>query len=162
VATEGDVVRPVIKALVPLWDHHPSSPYSDPPDLAHFGVRIVLLIGTEGEIFSDSFDCFVCSPSWLADRIHDRDFGFGLSLTEPIKGTLGLGLVIMSEWSLAELRGSIESICDTCTAADWDTAASRVGRYFPWEHSYRYDQYVDKHPERFRIPSPSKDLAEDG
>jgi hypothetical protein len=147
--------------LVPLWEHHPGSPNSGPPDASHFGVRILLLIGTESETGSDSFDCFVCSPSWLAEHLHDRSLGFGLNLTEPVDGTLGLGLVIMSEWSLAELRASIESICDMCTAADWGTAASRVGRYFPWEYSYAYDVYVDKHPERFRFPSHSERLAED-
>jgi len=160
VATKADVIRPVIKDLVPLWEHRGASRYSDPPESAHFGVRILLLIGTEGETAGDSFDCFVCSPSWLAEHLHDRPFGPGLNLSAPTKGTLGSGLVIMAERSFAELQRAIEGICDMCTAADWGTAASRVGRYFPWEYSYVYDQYVDQHPERFRYPSYSERLSE--
>jgi|GEM_PF-5932761 len=77
----------------------------------------MLLVGPPDDA-ADAFDCFVCSPRWLADHVGD-------------------GLGIDREGSAVE---------------DWATAATRIGRVFPWEFQYRYDRFVDVHPDRFAIP----------
>jgi Immunity protein 8 len=148
-------VRPVVNLLKPMW---PKGPNAEPADPTHFGVRILLWIGSD-QGASDSFNCLACSPSWLAEQFPDGDQSqlagvshVDLASSASVDLMVGTGLVLMRKWSVDALRQAVERICDRCAGPDWDETASRLGRYFPWEFDYLRDQYVDEHPEKFHIP----------
>jgi hypothetical protein len=131
------------------------------PDPTYFALNGYVFLGTEG--WSDSFSCLVCSPRWLADHFDDLVDWF--SAEEPVKlgearprqdglprTRYGSSMILMSEWSEEALAAHIDELCEKCVGPDWATVASRLSRYVDWEWEYRYDEYVDAHPERFRLP----------
>ena len=153
----------MVNLLKPMW---PNGPNAEPADPTHFGVRIMLWIGSD-QGASDSFNCLACSPSWLAEQFPEGDKSqlagishLDLASSNGVDLLVGSGLVLMRKWSLDALRQAVERICDQCAGPDWDETASRLGRYFPWEFDYLRDQYVDEHPERishssiWRPPDP--------
>jgi len=61
-------------------------------------------------------------------------------------------MLFMSEWSEDAFRSLLDQICEQCTGPDWATVGSRLSRYLLWEWDYKYDEYVDTHPEQFLLP----------
>lgn len=167
------LVRPEVKDFVAYWTSNPTGrrtgPTGPPPDPAYFGVRVMLLIGPPDDT-ADAFDCFVCTPGWLADHVGDGG-GFdkeGLAVGDLVLRPLvaggaawplrdgGLasmsGTILMPRWSKDALLEAVDQVCNESVADDWMTAATRIGRVFPWEFQYRYDRFIDVHPDRFAIP----------
>lgn len=158
------LVRPEVKGFIAYWPDNPTGlrtdPTGPPPDPSYFGVQMMLLIGTPDRVGADAFNCFVCTPRWLADRLADG-IGFG---EEGLAaggaawyrggGRLAsmTGTILMPQWSKDELLEALDQVCGESAAHDWATAATRIGRVFPWEYQYRYDESVDAHPERFAVP----------
>jgi hypothetical protein len=63
------------------------------------------------------------------------------------------GMVLMSIWSEEAFVSLIEEILDECTGPDWPSVGVRLSRYLVWEWDYTYDEFVDTHPEQFRLPN---------
>jgi hypothetical protein len=133
--------------------------FSDP---TYFALSGYVFLGTAGEEGSDRFDFYVCSPRWLADHFQHVAEKY---VTEPAPGGQGRprpdsepvaffsqGMVLMSEWSEERFRALLNDICVRFVGPDWPTVASRLNRYLLWEYDYKYDEYVDAHPEQFRLP----------
>jgi hypothetical protein len=158
------LVRPEVKGFIAYWPHVPTEPRTDPtgppPDPTFFGVQMMLLIGMPGKDGADAFDCFVCTPRWLADRMREytsfeeEELAAGGAAWYRGGGRLAsmTGTILMPRWSKDGLLEAVDQLCGDSTADDWATAATRIGRVFRWEYQYRYDEFVDAHPERFAVP----------
>lgn len=120
-----------------------------PKDPAHFGVSIQWLIGTAGDVGSDSFDMTVCSPSWFIEQLGEPDgdeyFGGG-GLTIMNAGVvLGRGTWFMRRWDSEAFVQAVESVfLDATPAPDFETFARRLDAYIPWEFRYRYEDDANR------------------
>jgi Immunity protein 8 len=109
----------------------------------HFGISITALIGSSDSPAADSFDFFVCSPSWLSEHF-DEPLGHAARTPEPDGVHFGNRLVSMKRWDYEALYKAIVALCSSFEAADWGTLASRIARTIPWEYDHRYDRFVDE------------------
>jgi Immunity protein 8 len=150
--TDGDqvVVQPVVYDLIPLW-----FPDDEPSDPTYFGCLVYLYIGSGSREY-ENFHCFSCSPRWLVDQFSEAGVveGNGALLDRSSDGSImfGSGLVLMHSWSLPTLRRAIDDFLVECTGPSWSVVANKIGRRFPWEFDHWYDEYVEKHPEKFDWP----------
>jgi hypothetical protein len=150
--------RPVVHELTifPVGSSSPSVD-DDIPDSSSFAFQVLALIGFRNE-GGERFDCFACSPGWLAANftaVNPTTNRRILPWTSPglTRGMLfASGFLLMSHWSRRDLLESISEICDRCAGPDWPTVASRLARYLDREYEYKYDEYVDTHPDNFRLP----------
>jgi hypothetical protein len=148
------VVAEVQSVLVGDWDDNSPQGLVDLDDLvvsnpSHFGIEAHVYMGQPGGTGSDSFDMFVCSPSWFADHAARDDewalFRRGQRWTNSDVVLLGTGLWFMRRWSAPELRAVLATVCaDASGGSDWGTVASRIGRSIPWEFDYAYDAEVNE------------------
>jgi hypothetical protein len=125
----------------------------EPADRAHFGVNVQVLIGRADDELADSFDLFVCSPSWFAAEVaNGRWFPQGAPLGMPEAVAVGSGLWFMRQWERERFQ-SLFGSCAIPTALHLTggSVAARIGRQIPWEFDYMYDGHVD---ERFGSPFP--------
>jgi len=128
-----------------------------PDDPSYFGISVMALVGSTDAPDADSFDFFVCSPSWLAEHF-DEPLGQAPRTAEPDGLHFGNRLVLMRRWDYAVLRKAITDLCEAFEAADWGTLASRIARTIPWEYDYRYDQFLDQTADqRPRFPPAAVD-----
>lgn len=124
-----------------------------PPDPEDFRFNAWVFIGVESEEGSDRFDIVVCSPTWMA-----RELAAGrwmASITDEDAGPFVMSPFVyyMVRWDQAEFEDELRSLCARCSPApDWASLADRLSRYLAWEYDYRYDEYVDAHPDQFRLP----------
>jgi Immunity protein 8 len=124
----------------------------------YFGLHVALFIGLDNEPGVDLFDCFVYSPNWLADHFGAVNPENGAPVVgwggwQPDTGAvLTPGLILMPVWSREALELTIDWYCQECAAPDFATSASRLTRCLPWEYEYKFDEYVDYHPDQFRLP----------
>ncbi|GHU15426.1 hypothetical protein AGMMS50225_28650 [Betaproteobacteria bacterium] len=92
-----------------------------PNDEEYFGIPIRLMIGTEDSSSSDSFDIFVCTPSWIANQM-DSD-----------KYVWGRHMLIVNEYDLSVIKQAIERYIAACTGKDWLTIARKLSGMGAWE-----------------------------
>jgi hypothetical protein len=113
------MTRAVLRRL-----HSPDAPdlatYS-PPDRLRFGILVQGLIGPEGEDGEESFDFFVCTPSWLSDALGHADHTFGRHY------------LFVAEYDYAHIQGVLQQLCNRVCGPDWNTVASILARYGRWE-----------------------------
>jgi hypothetical protein len=152
VPDDDSIVRPVVRSLDPLW----FPPDNVPTDLNNFGCLVYLLIGSSEIGGVDKFHCFACSPRWLADKLSGigppPEHGMFLDRSNDDQIIFGSGLVLMNTWSLSALRIAIDDFLLECEGSSWGVVANKIARRFPWEYHYRYDEYVNRHPEKFNWP----------
>lgn len=99
------------------------------PDSAeHFGILVQALIGPEKQEGEESFDLFVCTPSWLAEQVRDEGYVFGRHY------------VFLSRYDYHLLYQAIQSICDQAIGETWQVVAAYLGRYGQWE----FEDYRDR------------------
>jgi Immunity protein 8 len=127
-----------------------------PVDPRHFGVSVQVFIGdTQGE-HGDSFDLTVCSPSWLASTFESEGtsrFAHGL-WTMPATIVVGAQIWLMPAWNANDFRAGVDAVCASASPGpDWGAVANRIGRLIPWEFAYKYDDHIDRHPNRPFPPS---------
>jgi hypothetical protein len=152
--------RPIIRDLIPLAHGRAEPGFKEVPTGAdYFAFDVMVFIGLEGEDDSDRFDCFACSPQWLADNFFALDSNTGermlpwANIEAEEKGALFVpSLVLMPAWDGEVLWRAIEEICGRCLGPDWPTVASRLDRYLDWQWEHEYDKFVDRHSEKFRPP----------
>jgi Immunity protein 8 len=150
-------VRAVVKRVRVLGESRSPdlSPSSfDPGDSAHFGVWIQALIGDGTSDRYDSFDIFVCSPSWFSEQSASRPGGAFVDVSRldiPESIIPGAGLWFIAHWDPQIVEQAIEKVCQHASPGpDWGTVAARIGRLIPWEYDYRYDEHLNRHfGERF-------------
>ncbi len=58
----------------------------------------------------------------------------------------------MRAWSPSALRIAIDDFLLECEGPSWGVVANKIARRFPWEYDYRYDGYVNRHPDNFNWP----------
>jgi hypothetical protein len=124
-----------------------------PQDPAHFGLSVQVFIGDTVSDEFDSFDLWVCSPSWLAARAKERwpPLEQGLRAI-PDAVMVGTGTWLMQRWDRAVFEHALDVVCESFSGGpDWGSVAARIGRLIPWEYDYRYDAHVD---ERYGEPFP--------
>jgi hypothetical protein len=140
-------------AVVKDFIYFSEGPTDQPPvvsDPTHFGMKVMVLIGTDDDRPGDAFDAFPCTGSWLAAELAAGKAG-RLSddlVTEHDEGVWPLaGVWVMDRWSQERFEAAVRQLCRTHSPApDWGTLASRIGRLLPWEYDYRFDDFVDAHP----------------
>ena len=124
-----------------------------PPDPQHFGCTAQVFIGEVGDEAFDSFDVWVCTPSWVSEALAERDWTdrFGRLASMPANVLPGAGFWFMPRWDAEAFRSALDVLCaEASPGPDWGTVAARIGRLLPWEYDYRYDAHVDAHyGERF-------------
>ncbi len=124
-----------------------------PPDPEHFGANAQILIGEVGDEAADSFDVFVCTPSWAAHALAEGGWRerFGSLESLPENVLPGSGFWFMPSWDQEAFRSAVYDICaDASPGPDWGSVAARIGRLIPWEFDYRYDAHLNAHfGERF-------------
>ena len=152
-------MRPVVRDMKLFVQGVQIPGVAEPPvGSTNFALWCLVLIGLEGEGGEDRFDAFACSPAWLAENFTTVDESSGRRLlpwaqTESQDHSFFTpGLVLMPTWSPEALSEAIDRICERCQGPDWPTVASRLTRYLDWEYEYKYDEYVDCHPDQFRLP----------
>jgi hypothetical protein len=152
--------RPIIRDMIPLAHGRTEPGFKEVLTGADcFAFDVMVFIGLDDEDDSDRFDCFACSPQWLADNffaLHSKTGERMLpwaNIEAEEKGALFVpSLVLMPAWDAEVLRRAIEEICERCSGPDWPTVASRLDRYLDWEWEYNYDEFVDRHAEKFELP----------
>jgi len=151
-------MRAELKQLVSMDDRaQPSLEAFDPGDASHFGLTVMALVGSSESSPADSFDFFVCTPSWLAENF-DAPLGMPARNPEPDGLHFGNRLVLMKRWDYPALHKAVTDLCAAFEAADWGTLASRIARTIPWEYDYRYDDFVDRTADqRPAFPTPETD-----
>lgn len=145
-------VRASIKTILTFGegsaaDHSPEG--YKPPDPEHFGLNAQVLIGTEEDDLSDSFDLTVCTPSWLAAQVDAGSwdcFRGGSLRAMPETVVAGAALWFMRRWNPRDFKAAVQAVCDVASPGpDWGVVACRIGRRIPWESDFRFDDYVNKH-----------------
>jgi hypothetical protein len=116
-----------------------------PPDPDHFGAHVQVLIGSPDSEASDSFDVYLCTPSWAAVELSGPWDRFGSLRSMPDTVLPGRSLWFMRRWDRAEFVSAVEAVCRAFSPGpDWGTVADRIGRVIPWEFDYKYDAHMDR------------------
>lgn len=124
-----------------------------PPEPKDFGFNAVIYIGVEGEEGMDLFDLVVCSPPWMARELTTGRWMARITREDVDPITMTPFVFYMQRWEPTELLTQLRSLCARCSPApDWSSLANRLARYMAWEYDYKYDEYVDAHPDQFRLP----------
>ena len=127
-------------------------------DPTYFALSGFVYLQIDGGV--DGFTCLICSPRWLLDHFEEvadsyspegtngdearwRPEGAPIAFFSP-------GMVLMSVWSEQVFVSLLNEILDECTGPDWPSVGTRLSRFLVWEWDYKYDEYVDAHPEQFR------------
>jgi hypothetical protein len=149
-------MRAELKSLFSI-DADPLDSYV-PADPEHFGIFLQAFIGsTDSETF-DSFDLFVCSPSWFAKHFEDEQLGRATWEAPGVR--LGNRFLFMKRWDYEALRQTISDLSAHGDGADWGVLANRIGRHIPWEFDYRYDIFLNETAtERPRFPREDQPLG---
>jgi hypothetical protein len=88
-------------------------------------VLLEVEIGVAGEDGADIFQLMIATPEGL------RRHAGGEVIAER-------ALVVVSDFSWAQVRKTLGAIVDRCAANDWSESVLRLQRYFSWE----YEDYV--------------------
>ncbi|WP_281663391.1 immunity 8 family protein [Paraburkholderia fungorum] len=88
----------------------------------NFGTWIRFSVGPSGELGTDNFDLFVCTPLWLSESLE----------TEP-GARWGRHLLIVKEFNVAAITNEIERLVQRCSSVDWQSTALKIGRFAAWE-----------------------------
>jgi len=107
-----------------------------PDDKTRFAVRLQVFVGETQDGAPDSFDVTVCSPTWLVDN-----FGH-FTGNSPANSdvVVGHGVWLQEFWNADEIQKTLETLVRSAVAPDWPDLANWLGRYVPWEYSYKYDR----------------------
>lgn len=123
-----------------------------PPNREDFGFNAMVFIGIEGEEGSDLFDIVVCSPTWMSRELTSGRWMTRITREEMDPIVMNPFVCYMPRWDTTELLSQLRSLCARCSPApDWASLADRLSRYLAWEYDYKYDEYVDTHPDQFRL-----------
>jgi hypothetical protein len=142
----AEPVRVEVRAILMNGDGVPSNRDPDgfvPPDPHHFGVDVQILIGSPGEVGTDSFDVTVCTPAWAAEALAEdwnpERWPSGYR-SIPDAVIPGAAFWFMRRWDRDEFEAAVAAVVAACSPGpDFGTVASRIGRLIPWEFAYRFD-----------------------
>jgi hypothetical protein len=107
-----------------------------PEDPSYFAVRLQIFVSDAPDAAPDSFDVTVCSPKWLADNLghFERQSPGAESVV------IGHGLWLQERWDAEAIAKTIQTLVTSVAGDDWRDLANWLGRYIPWEYSYKYDR----------------------
>jgi hypothetical protein len=104
------------------------------------------------------FDCFVCSPTWLADNFADEDLETGETALpwahvqpEPA-AQFTPSMILMASWSRDALLRALDGICEECAGPNSGVVMIRLSRYLDWEYEIGFDEYLDSHAAIYDLP----------
>ena len=122
------MIRAQVKAIYAgsvdaLKDHVPQDP-------ANFFLNVTVMVGPYGEKGEESFDLYVCTPAWIAEKC-ERD-GF-------VKGR---HLLIVPGFNPDFIRALIVKFVERCEGDSWKEVAEKVSRIGHWE----FEDYRDRMP----------------
>jgi len=92
-----------------------------PAEPTDFGILLRLMIGPEGVEHSDSFEIFVCTPTWIKNRIYEDKYMWGQHL------------LIVQEYDYELFRQTLSKNVSLCTGKDWHEVARKISRFAAWE-----------------------------
>ena len=106
-----------------LWSLEREDDFSNfsPEDPKNFGTWVRMLIGPRGEAGAESFDIFVCTPSWLASELHKQNAIFPRN-----------HLVIQS-FDHTLIASHLSRAVSMCSGRDWLEVAVLLSRLGAWE-----------------------------
>ena len=107
-----------------------------PEDPSYFAVRLQVFVSDVQDGAPDSFDVTVCSPKWLADNL--GQFERQSPGAECV--VIGHGLWLQEQWDAEAIAKTIRTLVASVAGDDWRDLANWLGRYIPWEYSYKYDR----------------------
>lgn len=147
---EPSVVAEVKTILIHGDGHAPDASLDgfSPPDPEHFGATAQALIGEVGGDAADSFDVYVCTPSWAARLLAEGDWTdrFGSLTSMPANVLPGACFWFMPRWDAESFRSAVHLVCaEASPGPDWGSVAARIGRLIPWEYDYRHDAHLNAH-----------------
>jgi Immunity protein 8 len=101
----------------------------DVPDLTRhvpavrddFAFLLQILAGPAEADGEESFDVFVCTPTWLRNNHQPTDI------------VMGRHKLIVFEYDYGRLWTFITSVIESCEGATWQELAERIGRLGKWE-----------------------------
>jgi Immunity protein 8 len=96
----------------------PSHVPATPEDFAFLLQAMIGPFGLEGE---ESFDFFVCTPTWLQRHHEDKDVIFGQYY------------IIVFEYDYQALVDKIAELCRVCVGRSWKESATKLARFGKWE-----------------------------
>ena len=113
------MIRAQVKAIYAggvdaLKDHVPHDP-------ANFFLNVTVMVGPYGERGEESFDLYVCTPAWIAEKC-ERD-GF----------VNGRHLLIVRDYDPDLIESLITKLVESCQGNSWEDVAEKVGRIGYWE-----------------------------
>ncbi len=97
-----------------LQDFQPETP-------RNFGISIRLMIGPEGTEQSESFDLFVCTPTWLQTQLAEE------------RCIWGRHMLITQEYDYDLIRLSLVRKVSSCTGKNWNEVANKLAHLASWE-----------------------------
>jgi Immunity protein 8 len=92
-----------------------------PDDESNFGISIRLMIGSEDNSGSESFDILVCTPDWIKTQYADE------------KCVWGRHMLIVLEYDLELIRQEVDRYIAGCTGEDWQAIARKLSSMGAWE-----------------------------
>ncbi len=150
-AEETPRVRPVIAALTVHW---PDGPAAVPDDASHFGVLVWVFLAVDGARGSDRFDLWVCSPSWLIEAYSHQPVAAPFEWMNGDADWLSY-VMLMPSWNEDLLRRRVSELCEEHAGPTWPITALRLNRYMLWEWDYKYDGFLNEHPDSPLPPDAS-------
>lgn len=94
-----------------------------PNDVTSFGTWVRVGIGSTESDAADEFRIFICTPTWLASHlVHEKD------------GVMwGRHMLVVSEYNLERIKGSVERLISRCSGNEWPIIAQKLSQYAQWE-----------------------------
>lgn len=129
--------------LVSLMNYdHPDIDVEEwqPANARSFVAEMVAYVSDSPDGDSDAFDFTVCTP----DRLHS--VVSELESDHPVKSLHGV--IVIPEWSSAQLRAQLERWCSDAEGPTWNAVASLLHRYLRWEFDYRLSRDSASSPPR--------------
>ena len=92
-----------------------------PEERGNFGIPIRLMVGLEGSEQSESFDIFVCTPTWIQGQLCEGGPMWGRHM------------LIVEEYDFERILQTLSGQISACTGKDWSEVANKIARFAAWE-----------------------------
>jgi hypothetical protein len=93
-----------------------------PSEVDNFGTWIRLSVGPSGQVGTDNFELFVCTPKWLFEQL-EKDSA----------ARWGRHLLIVREYDLTVISKRLAQLVQQSSGLDWQTIALKISRFAAWE-----------------------------
>jgi hypothetical protein len=92
-----------------------------PADPGDVSVLVQVIVGPQGGPGEESLDVFVCTPRWVARRVHE------------VGPVIGRHHLIVERWDYSAIRTFLRDVIESEEAPSWPELGERLSRIGKWE-----------------------------